>query len=129
MMSDSETCLFCSPPGERVFWRNDVVYAMWDAFPVTPGHALLIPHAHHEHWGLAPWEVRAKLLEAIETVQTAVSKQLGTDPDGWNVGFNVGQAAGQTIFHLHVHVIPRRCGDVDDPTGGVRNVIPGKGKY
>jgi len=123
-MSD---CIFCSPDSERVFIETDMWYAMWDAYAVSPGHALIIPRLHVEHWFDAPEQLQLELSKAIGMVQSRIESL--HEPDAYNVGFNAGAAAGQTIFHLHIHVIPRYTGDVDDPRGGVRAVIPGKANY
>lgn len=110
-----------------MFFRGSHVYGLWDAFPVSPGHALLIPIRHIATWFDATDAERSELITAIEQVRTAV--EAAHAPEGYNIGINVGEVAGQTIFHLHVHVIPRYRGDVDEPRGGVRGVIPGKAIY
>ncbi len=122
----AENCPFCNQT-DRVFYEGDKVIGFWDRFPVSPGHALLIPKRHISTWFEARKEEQQELLEAIEIARKAIESKFC--PEGYNIGFNVGEAAGQTIFHLHVHVIPRYLGDVPDPTGGVRNVIPSKGNY
>ncbi|SPC18469.1 putative histidine triad domain protein [Cupriavidus taiwanensis] len=108
--------------------QNDLAYAILDGFPVTPGHALVIPRRHVEdYFGLTPTELAAcdellrKLRELTLSGDTAV--------EGFNIGVNAGEVAGQTIFHCHIHLIPRRQGDVANPRGGVRHLIPGKGYY
>ncbi len=106
---------------------NDLAFAIRDVFPVSEGHTLVIPFREIPTWWDATPEERAAIFELVDLVRAELTKQL--NPDGFNVGFNEGTAAGQTIDHLHVHVIPRFGGDVPDPTGGVRNVIPGKGNY
>jgi superfamily II DNA or RNA helicase/diadenosine tetraphosphate (Ap4A) HIT family hydrolase/HKD family nuclease len=100
---------------------------LWDAFPVSPGHALLIPARHIATWFDATEAERAELLTAVEQARVVIERT--HRPDGYNIGVNIGQAAGQSIFHLHVHVIPRYRGDVDEPRGGVRGLIPGKATY
>jgi len=94
---------------------------------VSPGHALLIPIRHIPTWFEASAEERTALFKALDTVKVIIEKD--HRPDGYNIGVNCGPAAGQTIFHLHVHLIPRYSGDVTDPRGGVRHVIPEKGNY
>jgi len=103
------------------------VTALWDSYPVSPGHALLVTRRHVATWFDATPEERLELMAAIDIVRAAIISC--HKPDGFNVGVNIGRAAGQTVFHLHVHVIPRYEGDVEDPTGGIRGVIPAKGNY
>jgi len=120
-------CPFCSPEPSRVFLRLPHVCALWDGFPVSEGHALIVPHRHIATWFDATAEERAALFGAIESVCGVIRDRFGAD--GFNVGINLGEAAGQTVPHLHLHVMPRRHGDVADPRGGVRHVMPGKGNY
>lgn len=120
-------CPFCSPPPERVFFDGPLVLGLWDAYPASPGHALLIPRRHFASWFDASQDERAALVGAIECAKTAIETH--HSPHGYNIGINVGRAAGQTIFHLHIHVIPRYDGDVPDPRGGIRHVVPAKGNY
>ena len=100
---------------------------IWDAFPVSPGHALLVPKRHVSSWFEASVEERLALTRAIDVARFAI--EVNFRADGYNIGINSGEAAGQTIFHLHVHVIPRVLGDVPDPRGGIRHVISQKGNY
>ena len=115
-------------PIDRIVAENDLTYAVSDGFPVTEGHMLVIPKRHVEgFFGLTTDEVLScnqllKELHASIKTQDQLVK-------GFNVGMNVGAAAGQTIFHCHIHLIPRREGDVENPRGGVRHTIPGKGFY
>ncbi len=120
-------CPFCNLPSERVFHEGDLFKAAWDIFPVSAGHALLILNRHVPTWFDASREEQIDLVGGIGIVRSIIEKL--HSPDGYNIGVNVGQAAGQTVFHLHVHVIPRYYGDVVDPTGGVRHVIPERGNY
>jgi diadenosine tetraphosphate (Ap4A) HIT family hydrolase len=121
-------CLFCEMPKDRMVGETELAYAIRDAFPVTPLHTLVIPKQHvRSYFELGRPELNAcqRLVEqekrAIEWADESV--------EGFNVGVNDGKVAGQTIFHCHIHLIPRRNGDVEDPTGGVRHVMPGKGFY
>ena len=120
-------CPFCPPEPDRVFWEGALVVALWDGFPVSAGHALLVPKRHVPDWFAATADEQRDLIEGLAHVRSVIRARHG--PDGFNIGVNVGAAAGQTVFHLHVHVIPRYLGDVEDPRGGVRHVIPGKGRY
>jgi len=95
---------------------------------VSPGHTLVVPRRQFASWFKATHEEQTAIFALVDEVKRQLDKQT-PKPDGYNVGINVGEAAGQTVMHLHVHVIPRYRGDVDDPRGGVRHVIPGKGNY
>jgi superfamily II DNA or RNA helicase/diadenosine tetraphosphate (Ap4A) HIT family hydrolase/HKD family nuclease len=120
-------CPFCSPPDDRIFHRGRLVFGLWDQFPVSPGHALIIPRRHAISWFDATDEERIELMTVVTDARTAIERL--HQPDGYNIGVNIGHAGGQTIFHLHVHVIPRYQGDVPAPRGGVRHVIPEKADY
>lgn len=126
-----ENCLFCSiqtDDRKRIVAENELAYAIRDGFPVTEGHTLLIPKRHTpDYFGLVQSEVHA-----INALMTAQKDRLSVaEPTIWgfNIGMNCGEVAGQTVFHCHVHLIPRRRGDVENPRGGVRHVIAGKGFY
>jgi diadenosine tetraphosphate (Ap4A) HIT family hydrolase len=125
--SNHTPCFFCPPRSDRVFLRDELVYALWDGYPVSPGHALLIPKRHVPTWFDATAEEQLALMRAVDTAKAIIEKH--HRPDAYNIGMNCGAAAGQTVFHLHVHLIPRYAGDTPDPRGGVRNSIPGKGNY
>ena len=120
-------CPFCPPPKERIFHEGELVLGLWDGFPVSPGHALLVPRRHVAGWFEASEAERRELTDAIAFARAAIAER--HRPDGFNVGMNLGAAAGQTVPHLHLHVIPRYEGDVDDPRGGVRWVVPGTAAY
>jgi diadenosine tetraphosphate (Ap4A) HIT family hydrolase len=108
--------------------ENDLACAFRDAFPVAPGHTLIIPKRHViDYFAMSQEEVMA-CHELIHQQREAI---LGEDASvvAFNVGINAGEAAGQTVFHAHIHLIPRRAGDVAEPRGGIRHVIPGKGAY
>ena len=127
MTQENNTCPFCAPPAHRVAFETEGTRALWDAFPVSPGHLLVIPKRHVATWYDAEPEERNELTNALDRARDVIQER--HQPDGFNIGINVGPAAGQTVFHLHVHVIPRYKGDVPDPRGGVRHVIPGRGNY
>ncbi len=127
MALNLSSCIFCLPDRGRVFYEGPLVYGIWDGFPVSEGHALLIPHRHVETWFDATVEEQQELMRGIEAAKQIIQAQY--QPDGFNIGLNVGAAAGQTVFHLHVHIIPRKKGDVEDPRGGVRHVIPQRANY
>jgi superfamily II DNA or RNA helicase/HKD family nuclease len=120
-------CPFCRPAADRLFYLGQQVLGLWDSFPVSPGHALLVPKRHFASWFEATVEEQRELIEAIRIARTAIEQ--AHQPDGFNLGVNVGAAAGQTVPHLHIHVIPRYAGDMQDPRGGVRGVIPRMQNY
>ena len=122
------TCLFCNIEYERVIAENNLAYAVRDGFPVTELHTLIIPKRHVEdYFGLTQEE----LLACDELIRSLKDEIMDSDSsvDAFNIGMNAGESAGQTIFHCHIHLIPRRIGDVENPRGGVRHLIPGKGNY
>lgn len=126
-----QDCIFCQMAlGTRqvdFFARFKHCYMIKDQFPVSVGHLLIIPYEHTENWFTAPEDVRLEIMQALHEAKSRLDRQL--HPDGYNVGMNCGKPAGQTVMHLHVHLIPRYQGDMDDPKGGVRGVIPAKQKY
>ena len=125
---DSSTrCPFCTLPPERVKVRDGFALAFRDAFPVSPGHTLVIPVRHvASFFDITPSE-RAAMFGMLEAAKQRLDSEFG--PAGYNIGINDGAAAGQTVGHLHIHLIPRYAGDQPDPRGGVRWVIPEKADY
>ncbi|MHB8474520.1 MAG: HIT family protein [Gammaproteobacteria bacterium] len=123
----AESCPFCDPPKDRVFAQDKLVIALWDGYPVSPGHALIIPRRHMPSLFDTTETEQSALLAMVNLTKAIIDER--HRPDGYNIGVNVGAAAGQTVFHLHIHVIPRFVGDVDEPRGGVRHVIPAKANY
>ena len=127
----TENCLFCNIQTNertRIIAENELAYVIRDGFPVTPGHTLIIPKRHAVDY----FELVQSEVHAINALMHEQKKQLMLDDpsiEGFNIGMNCGEVAGQTIFHCHVHLIPRRKGDVENPRGGVRHVIAGKGFY
>jgi diadenosine tetraphosphate (Ap4A) HIT family hydrolase len=124
-VNTSRSCPFCKTDGAVL--ENMLAYARLDKFPVTPGHLLIIPRRHEANF----FATRSDELEAIWALVEEAKALLDNkfNPDGYNLGVNVGATAGQTIAHAHLHVIPRYRGDVDQPRGGVRGVNPGKQQY
>jgi diadenosine tetraphosphate (Ap4A) HIT family hydrolase len=120
-------CPFCDPSPGDIVLRNALAYARADAFPVNPGHILIVPFRHVSSLFEATDAERAALLDLLCRCRDLLEEEYL--PDGWNIGVNVGTAAGQTVPHLHVHLIPRYAGDVPDPRGGVRGVVPEKKTY
>ncbi|MDN7026007.1 HIT family protein [Methanoculleus sp. FWC-SCC1] len=121
------TCPFCSPRPEEIVLANDRCYARYDKYPVNPGHLLIIPFRHVAGFFDATDEEQAALFALVREAKELLDERFR--PDGYNIGVNVGEAAGQTVMHLHVHVIPRYGGDMEEPRGGVRGVIPEKRVY
>ncbi|MEW4530638.1 DEAD/DEAH box helicase family protein [Maioricimonas sp. JC845] len=116
------------PPAKWVA-ENELAFAIRDGFPVSPGHTLVITKRVVPTWFEATADEQAALMQLVNEIRTRLDAALSPKPDGYNVGFNCGDAAGQTVPHVHVHVIPRYRGDMADPRGGVRHVIPSKGNY
>tara|TARA_B110000967_G_scaffold95031_1_gene97644 strand:- start:2969 stop:3346 length:378 start_codon:yes stop_codon:yes gene_type:complete len=124
----SSDCLFCNISKERIILENDLAYAIHDGFPVTEMHSLIIPKRHiYDYFDLT----KDELFACDQLIKSLKESILISDSsiNGFNIGMNSGESAGQTIFHCHIHLIPRRSGDVVNPRGGVRNIIPGKGSY
>ena len=119
------TCPFCK--AGPVVLKNRLAFALYDRSPVTPGHLLLIPWRHVSDWFETTDEERRDLFSLADEARALLLRE--RKPDGFNLGVNVGQAAGQTVFHVHLHLIPRYEGDVAKPRGGVRSVIPAKQNY
>jgi len=126
-----EKCLFCDAQSidqKRIIAENNLAYAIRDGFPVTEGHTLFIPKRHiADYFGLVPAEVSA--INLLMSEQKKLLQEADSTIDGFNIGMNCGESAGQTVFHCHVHLIPRRKGDVENPRGGIRHIIAGKGFY
>jgi len=107
--------------------QNELAYCARDSFPVSPGHSLIIPLRHcADFFELSPEEVAA-CMELLVSARSDLDAEL--KPDGYNIGVNIGQAGGQSIRHVHVHLIPRYAGDHPRPQGGVRHVIPWRAEY
>jgi ATP adenylyltransferase len=124
-----ENCTFCkyARDGEKLL-ENEYAYAKSDKYPVTNGHSLIIPNRHFSDY----FDItRVEQDSVFDLIQIRKKQLKEADPkiDGFNIGINSGEVAGQTIFHCHIHLIPRRKGDMEDPRGGVRGVIPSKMKY
>ena len=121
-------CLFCNIPPVRIILENELAYAVRDGYPVTEMHSLIIPKRHiPDYFDLTKEELIA-CDQLIRSLKDEISNS-DNSINGFNIGMNSGETAGQTIFHCHIHLIPRRTGDVDNPRGGVRNIIPGMGNY
>ena len=122
-----KSCPFCSLPPERIIDSNELALVIRDGFPVSKGHTLIIPKRHVKSLFELGGDEREDLFKALSRAKGLLESEM--KPDGFNIGINEGIAAGQTVFHLHVHLIPRYQGDSEDPRGGVRWIFPGKAKY
>lgn len=120
-------CPFCNLPKECFLLETETTLAFFDGYPITEGHTLVIPKRHVASIFELPPEELAALWSQVATVRKLLAEKFR--PDAFNVGVNDGAAAGQTVPHAHVHVIPHRKGDTADPRGGIRWVIPDKAKY
>jgi diadenosine tetraphosphate (Ap4A) HIT family hydrolase len=119
-------CLFCIDP-RGVSIQHELAYSARDSYPASPGHTLVIPRRHvASFFDLTPEEV-ATCMMLIKEEKRQLDEEF--NPDGYNIGVNVGPAAGQSIYHVHIHIIPRYKGDVENPQGGVRHVLPKKAHY
>ncbi len=122
-----EPCVFCNVPDEDIIAENDLAFAIFDRFPVNEGHVLVIPKRHVATYFDASTDELAACHRLILEVKPLLEERFGAT--GLNLGVNVGVDAGQTIMHLHIHVIPRYTGDVENPRGGVRNLKPNLVEY
>ena len=128
MRDPNYPCLFCNIRESGVAHENDFAYASYDSYPVSKDHCLIIPKRHIvDYFDLSKKELIA-CDELIKIVKSEIVKKDQT-VKGFNIGTNIGKASGQSIFHCHIHLIPRREGDVENPQGGVRSVIPNKQHY
>ena len=124
----SDDCIFCQAEQVKtIIASSNLSLAFFDGFPVSPGHALVIPRRHVASFFDLSEEEVADMMTLVRQVKEILDARF--HPDGYNLGINVGESAGQSIFHVHLHLIPRYAGDVPNPKGGVRGVIPGKQKY
>ena len=120
-------CPFCTLPPERILLTSAHGVIIRDGFPISPGHTLVIPRRHVDSFFNLTAGERVDLLGLLDQAKASIEKEF--KPDTYNVGINDGPAAGQTVSHLHIHLIPRYTGDVPDPRGGVRWIIPDKADY
>jgi diadenosine tetraphosphate (Ap4A) HIT family hydrolase len=119
-------CPFCKTD-EDILFSNSLVFALFDNYPVSKGHILLITKRHFDNY----FDATEDELKAIEDILKQAKEFIDNkfNPDGYNIGINCGEVAGQSVMHLHIHLIPRYKGDMENPLGGVRGVIPEKQKY
>ena len=128
MKDPNNPCLFCNPKASEVVYENDLAYASYDSYPVSDQHCLIIPKRHIvDYFELSNEE----LISCNDLIKIVKNEILNKDQTvkAFNIGTNAGKESGQSIMHCHIHVIPRREGDVENPQGGVRSVIPKKQHY
>lgn len=121
-----ENCVFCKCK-EKIVLENEYAFAMFDEFPVNKGHMLFMTKRHVKDFFGTTIEEKNAIFELVEKAKEKLDKKY--NPDGYNIGMNCGEAAGQSVMHVHVHLIPRYIGDVKNPRGGVRGIIPEKQNY
>ena len=122
-----KVCPFCTLPPERILLTSPHGVIIRDGFPISPGHTLVIPRRHVDSFFNLTAEERVDLLGLLDQAKAGIEKEF--KPDTYNIAINDGPAAGQTVPHLHIHLIPRYTDDVPDPRGGVRWIIPEKADY
>jgi diadenosine tetraphosphate (Ap4A) HIT family hydrolase len=121
-------CIFCQMDSGRIFMENRLAYCIFDNFPVTDYHALIIPKRHVPGYFELTEAEAAACNELLNGLKSVIDRR-DSKVSGYNIGVNCGESAGQSIFHCHIHLIPRRKGDMPNPRGGVRHVIPSRGCY
>lgn len=123
------SCIFCNLPENRIKLKNEYAIAIYDKYPVNEGHMLIIPRRHFKNYFEAADEEILALNNLLKEARDYLAANY--NPDGYNIGVNINEPAGQTIMHLHIHLIPRYKGDIDDPRGGIRKLkkelVPYKG--
>ena len=123
----SKNCTFCSIPPDRILEADELAFVISDGFPISAGHTLIIPKRHVGSWFECTAPEQQSLMELMARARDRLISSHA--PDGFNIGINDGAAAGQTVPHLHVHLIPRYAGDCEDPRGGIRWIMPDKADY
>jgi diadenosine tetraphosphate (Ap4A) HIT family hydrolase len=119
-------CPFCKTD-EDILFSNSLVFALFDNYPVSKGHILLITKRHFDNFFEATEDELKAIDDLLKQAKNFIDNKF--NPDGYNIGVNCGEVAGQSVMHLHIHLIPRYKGDMENPLGGVRGVIPEKQKY
>jgi diadenosine tetraphosphate (Ap4A) HIT family hydrolase len=114
-MSETENCPFCRDP--EIVMENELAFADYDSYPVNPGHCLIILRRHIAEYFEATAEEKAAIWALVDKMKPIIDEEF--NPDGYNVGVNIGKSAGQSVPHVHIHMIPRYQGDMEDPRGGV----------
>ena len=124
-MSEHQDCPFCR--NRNIVIENELAFADYDTYPVSPGHSLVMTKRHVAEYFQATAKEKAAIWALVDEMKIIIDKTY--KPDAYNVGVNIGKTAGQSVPHIHIHIIPRYKGDVEKPQGGVRGVIPHKQKY
>ena len=124
-MSEHPHCPFCGNP--EIVIENALAFAHYDSYPVSAGHCLIIPRRHVAEYFQATDDEKVAIWALVDEMKIIIDQEY--KPDGYNIGVNIGESAGQSVPHIHIHMIPRYKGDMEDPRGGVRGVIPHKQKY
>jgi len=128
MKNGKSDCPFCDREGRlKIITSNHVAFAIFDNYPVSNGHVLVIPRRHCSNYFELTMEEQQASWTLIAKIQGKLTDKY--KPDGYNIGVNIGKAAGQTIEHVHLHLIPRYNGDMENPKGGIRHCVDGKGYY
>tara|TARA_B100000029_G_C16796510_1_gene675032 strand:- start:4 stop:405 length:402 start_codon:yes stop_codon:yes gene_type:complete len=128
MRNPNNPCLFCNISNKELVFENDLAFVSFDSYPVTKLHSLIVPKKHTEHY----FDLNNDEILACNDLIIKIKKKIQSEDksvQGFNLGVNSGKVAGQSILHCHIHLIPRREGDVENPQGGVRGVIPSKQHY
>ncbi len=126
MLNNNKPCPFCNLEREKIL-ESELSFAIYDGFPVNEGHALIIPKRHTAIYFDLTNDEQTDCFKLLNEIKAIVQEKY--NPPGFNVGININEAAGQTVPHVHIHLIPRYHGDVEEPRGGVRGVIPEKRNY
>ena len=127
MRDPDAACPFCSLPEARIVIADPAAVVVRDAYPVAPGHTLVIPRRHVGSFFELDQSEQIAMLTLLDRARTGLEREFA--PHGYTIGINDGRAAGQTVPHVHMHLIPRHHGDVEDPRGGIRWVLPAKARY
>lgn len=128
MKNGKSDCPFCLKEIiKRIIFSNQDAFAIYDQYPVSNGHILIIPKRHCDNYFSLTTQEQQACWNLVSEMQEKISKEF--HPDGFNLGINIGKAAGQTVEHVHIHLIPRFSGDMKNPRGGVRHCVEGKGYY
>ena len=128
MRDPNNPCLFCTTKKEDIIKENQFAYATFDSYPISSKHCLIVPKRHIKDY----FELNENEVTGCDQLIKIIKNQIEKDDKtvkGFNIGINSGKVAGQSIMHCHIHLIPRREGDVENPQGGVRGVIPSKQHY